>query len=111
LGFVVDKVALGEVFPRVLRFFPVNFISPVLHYTEKRKKLIIFITALHNKPSRLRCFCSICCGALHKRKSYGLKLKDSEKPNFIPLVPLFLYEGIYLYFALQVIVRICRTEI
>jgi hypothetical protein len=50
VGFVVDKVALGQVFPRVLRFFPVNFIPPVLHYTEKQKKLIIFITGLHNKP-------------------------------------------------------------
>jgi hypothetical protein len=30
--FVVDKVALGQVFPRVLRFSPVNFIPPVLHY-------------------------------------------------------------------------------
>jgi hypothetical protein len=42
-------------FPRVLRFFPVNFIPPVLHYFEKLKKLIIFlfifITVLHNKPS------------------------------------------------------------
>jgi hypothetical protein len=51
VGFVVDKVALGQVFPRVLRFFPVNFIPPVLHYLEKRKKKkIIFITGLHNKP-------------------------------------------------------------
>jgi hypothetical protein len=38
VGFVVDKVALGQVFPLVLRFSPVNFIPPVLHYTEKRKK-------------------------------------------------------------------------
>jgi hypothetical protein len=53
--FVLDKVALGQVFPRVLRFFPVNFIPPVLHYKEKRKKLIIFITGLHKKPQ--------CCGA------------------------------------------------
>jgi hypothetical protein len=49
VGFVVDKVALGQVFPRVLRFFPVSFIALVLHYTEKWKKLIIFITGLHNK--------------------------------------------------------------
>jgi hypothetical protein len=49
--FVVNKVALGEVFPPVLRFSPINFIPPVLHYLEKRKKkLIIFITGLHNKP-------------------------------------------------------------
>jgi hypothetical protein len=32
VGFVVDKVALGQVFLRVLRFSPVNFIPPVLHY-------------------------------------------------------------------------------
>jgi hypothetical protein len=38
VGFVVDKVALGQVFPRVLRFIPVNFIPPVLHYKEKRKQ-------------------------------------------------------------------------
>jgi hypothetical protein len=50
VGFVVDKVALGQVFPGVLLFSSVNFIPPVLHYTEKRKKLIIFITGLHNKP-------------------------------------------------------------
>jgi hypothetical protein len=37
VGFVVGKVALGQVFPRVLRFSPVNFIPPVLHYKEKRK--------------------------------------------------------------------------
>jgi hypothetical protein len=47
VGFVPDKVALGQVFPRVLRFSPVNFI-PLLH--GKNKKLITFITGLHNKP-------------------------------------------------------------
>jgi hypothetical protein len=50
VGFVVDKVALKHVFPRVLWFSPVNFIPPVLHYKEKRKQFIIFITRLHNKP-------------------------------------------------------------
>jgi hypothetical protein len=51
VGFVLDKVALGQVFPRVLRFSPVNFIPPVLHYKEKRKKneLIICVSGLHNK--------------------------------------------------------------
>jgi hypothetical protein len=29
--FVVDKVALGQIFPRVLWFSPVSFIPPVLH--------------------------------------------------------------------------------
>jgi hypothetical protein len=35
--------------PRVLGFSPVNFIPPVLHKMKKRKKLIIFVTGLHNK--------------------------------------------------------------
>jgi hypothetical protein len=50
VGFVLDKVALGQVFPRVLRFSPVTFIPPVLHYKKKWKKLIIIITGLHKKP-------------------------------------------------------------
>jgi hypothetical protein len=50
VGFVVDKVALRQVFPRVLRFTPVSFIPPVLHYKEKRKKKIIFITGLYHQP-------------------------------------------------------------
>jgi hypothetical protein len=32
VGFVVDKLALGQVFPRVLRLSPVNLIPPMLHY-------------------------------------------------------------------------------
>ena len=35
VGFLVDKVALGQVFPHVLRFSPFNFIPPVLCYLEK----------------------------------------------------------------------------
>jgi hypothetical protein len=35
VGFVVDKAALGQVFPRLLRFSHVNFITPILHYLEK----------------------------------------------------------------------------
>jgi hypothetical protein len=38
VGIVVDKVSLGQVFPQVLRFSPVNYIPPVLHYKEKGKK-------------------------------------------------------------------------
>jgi hypothetical protein len=49
VGFVEDKVALGQVLPRVLRFSSVRFIPPVLHYTENRRKIIIFLTGLHNK--------------------------------------------------------------
>jgi hypothetical protein len=31
VGFVVDKVALGQVFLRILRFSPSNIIPPLLH--------------------------------------------------------------------------------
>ena len=31
LGFAVDKVVVGQVYLRVLRFFPVNIIPPVVH--------------------------------------------------------------------------------
>jgi hypothetical protein len=53
--FVVDRVALEEVFPRVLRFSPVNFIPPVHHYLEKMKNNLSFFSSsssqvLHNKP-------------------------------------------------------------
>jgi hypothetical protein len=53
VGFVVDKVAVGQAPlppPQVLWFSPVNFIPPVLHYKKNRKKKIIFITGLHKKP-------------------------------------------------------------
>jgi hypothetical protein len=51
VGFVVDRVAQEQVFPLVLRFSPVSFIQPVLHYSEKRgKKLILCITGFNSKP-------------------------------------------------------------
>jgi hypothetical protein len=55
VGFMVDQVVLEQVLPRALWFTPVNFIPPVLHYTEKEKKLIIFITGLRSKVQ--------CCSA------------------------------------------------
>jgi hypothetical protein len=51
-GIYGGQSVTGTGFPRVIRFSPVNFIPPVLHYKEKRKKtLIIFITGLHNKAA------------------------------------------------------------
>jgi hypothetical protein len=62
VGFVMDKVALGQVFLRILRVSPINFIPPVLHY----------IFRLHHRVAqealRLRCVRSICCGDLHHKK-------------------------------------------
>jgi hypothetical protein len=43
VGFVVDKVALGQV-------FPCQFHSTGAPLLGKGQKIIIFITGLHNKP-------------------------------------------------------------
>jgi hypothetical protein len=49
LGFVVDKVVLGQVFPRVLQFSPVIFFPPVLHYLKKDKNNHLH-HRVHKKP-------------------------------------------------------------
>jgi hypothetical protein len=54
--FVVDKVALAQVLPRLLRFFPCKFHStgaPLLGKNEGKNLTIlpfIFVTGLHDKP-------------------------------------------------------------
>jgi hypothetical protein len=55
-----------RVFPEDFRFSPVRFIPPVLHDKEKRKKLIVFITGLHNKPQG--CGASVASAAGHFTK-------------------------------------------
>jgi hypothetical protein len=50
VGFVVDKVALGQVFSPSTSGFPCQFHSTGAPLLGKTKKLIIFITGLHNKP-------------------------------------------------------------
>jgi hypothetical protein len=73
VGFVVNNVALGQVFPRVLQLSRVNFILPMLNYLEKLKKTDLLSFHLHHrvaqKASRLRCVRSICCRAFHKKNS------------------------------------------
>jgi hypothetical protein len=46
VGFVVEKVALGQVFSEYFAF-P---LSISFHKEKRKKKLIIFITGLHKKP-------------------------------------------------------------
>jgi hypothetical protein len=50
VGFVVDKVSLGQVFLRVPRFSPVNIIPPRVHFSENSKKYI-FHSLLHSSSS------------------------------------------------------------
>jgi hypothetical protein len=67
--------------PRVLRFSPVNFIPPVLHYKEKRKKLMIFITGLHNKPQG--CGASVASAAGHCTQKKKVSTRDGKTRNIV----------------------------
>jgi hypothetical protein len=69
----MEKVALRQVFPRVLRFFPVSFIPPGLNYTEKRKILTIFITGVLKKPQG--------CGASVTSAAGRFTTKRTKKEN------------------------------
>jgi hypothetical protein len=73
VGFVVGKVALGQVFSPEYFGFPCQFYStgaPLLVKT-KKKKLTIFITGLHNKP--LGCGASVASAAGHfTQKNTGI---------------------------------------
>jgi hypothetical protein len=69
--FVVDKVALGQVFSN-LSVFPCQFHStgaPIIVILGK--KLLIFITEVAQEALRLRYVRSICCGALHHATKIG----------------------------------------
>jgi hypothetical protein len=56
-------------FPEYFGFFRVNFIPPLLHYKEKRKKkiIIIFITVLHYKPQGCGASVASTAGPLTKK--------------------------------------------
>jgi hypothetical protein len=96
VGFVVDKVAMGQVPPRILRFcggqsgngtglppplrntsvFPYHFHSKRYFMTRKKKgkKLIIIITGLHNKLQHYRAFAASSSGSLTTKKKVKFTL-------------------------------------
>jgi hypothetical protein len=76
VGFTLGKVALGQVFPRVLRFVLVNFNLPVLQYKKKPETLITFIICLHNKPQG--------CGA--SVASAARPFTTKKKPPWVPYI-------------------------
>ena len=81
---------MGQVFPLVLRFIPVNLIPPVLHYNKIRKILIIFITGLHNKPQGCGASVASAAGPFSKRK-LDMKTQTSTfrlSATFPPLTSL-----------------------
>jgi hypothetical protein len=67
--FVVDKLALGQVFLRVVGFpLSISFHWCSINCKTWLKKLLIFITGVAQEALRLQCVRSICCGALHHAK-------------------------------------------
>ena len=83
VGFVVDKVALGQVFPRVLRFSPVIFIPPVLHYLENEKYMIIFLSSSSQGCTR-SCGASVAstAGPCSKKKVLNIMKEDAAIANW-----------------------------
>jgi hypothetical protein len=90
VGFVVDKVALGQVFP--CQFHSTG--APLQGKT--KKKLIIIITGLHNKPQGCGASAASAAGPFSKKKknyvtfaseniteyavSYGWNREDVNRP-------------------------------
>jgi hypothetical protein len=72
VGFVVDKVELGQVFPPENFGFPCQFHStgaPLLGKTKKKRIfLFIFITVLHNKPQGCGASLASAAGPFYKNK-------------------------------------------
>jgi hypothetical protein len=70
VGFIVDKAALEQVFPRVLLYSLSISSHPCgvpLH--GKTEETDFLHHSIAQYASRLRCFRSICCGPLHPQKS------------------------------------------
>jgi hypothetical protein len=76
VGFVVEKVALGQVFPRVLQFSPVNFIPPVKEIKKLIIFLFIFITGLHNKPQSCGTSVASAAGPFSTKKNEGIHAQE-----------------------------------
>jgi hypothetical protein len=67
VGFVVDKVALGRFFPKHFGFtLSISFHR--FSFIRKTKKLIIFITGLHNKPQGCGASVASAAGPFNKKR-------------------------------------------
>jgi hypothetical protein len=84
VGFVVDKVALGQILLGVLRFSPATFNSTGAPLQGKTKKphhlLSIFLIGLHNKPSGCGASVASAAGPFNK-ESNTQALTDKAKPR------------------------------
>jgi hypothetical protein len=75
VGFVVDKVALGQVFLRVLRFSPVNWIIIII--------IVIFIIGLHKKPQGCGASVASAAGPFTTKKNNDGQNKAADNGNNI----------------------------
>jgi hypothetical protein len=81
VGFVVDKVALGQIFFPEYFGFPLSISFHRCSITRKNEKaLIIFITGLHNKPQGSGA--SVASAA-------GPSPKESVPINYSSIIPTF----------------------
>jgi hypothetical protein len=85
VGFVVDKVALGQVFP--CQFTRNSTGAPLLG---KTKKLVIFITGLHYKPQGCGAFVASAAGPFTTKKDCP-KNKTKTDSNIYKYVGLEIY--------------------
>jgi hypothetical protein len=83
VGFVVDKVALGQVFSPSTSVFTCQFLSTGAPLLGKTKKLIIFTTGLHNKPQGCGASVASAAGAFTKKNPLAQTLWYQILPVFV----------------------------
>jgi hypothetical protein len=86
VGFVVEKVALGQVLSPSTSVFPCQFHSTGAPSLKKMKKLIIFITGLHNKPHGCGASVASAAGRSPQKRSNlctGLTTQNTTENNCI----------------------------
>jgi hypothetical protein len=80
VGFVVDKVALGQDFVPGTSVFPCQFNSTGAPLHGKTgEKIIIFITGLYNKPQGCGASVASAAGGLHHKKKTPSTRKNKNK--------------------------------
>jgi hypothetical protein len=95
VGFVVDKVELGQVFPEYFGF-PLSISFHPYPITRKNEKIehlsLIFISGLHNKPQGCGASVASAAVALHQKKnssfnSLSNRLNFHHQQEDAPLTP------------------------
>jgi hypothetical protein len=75
VGFLLDEVSLGKVFPPSTSVFPCQFHSTCAPLLGKMKKTNYLITSLHNKPQGSGVSVASTAGPFTKKKVEFLNVK------------------------------------